>query len=224
MSAIVCADALTWINGLADESVELCLTDPPYNIGVAHWDKREDHAEWLLRHLIAVHPKLTSDGSLVFFAGLGRHGDHPIFRIVSGLERYYTFRNWITWKKRRAYGKKQDYLYVREEILWFSKGPNVRFNIPLLDEKRGYSGFNPKYPAKSEYKRVGNVWTDIPELMRPKRVCQKPLPLVERLVLTHSNAGDLVIDPFAGTGVTIEAALKHGRRANGCDADPQLFA
>lgn len=88
----------------------------------------------------------------------------------------------------------------------------VTFNIPLTNIERGYEGYNKKYPAKSKFKRVTNVWSDIPELMRPKRKAQKPVPLMERIIQTHSNPGDLVVDPFAGWGTTGIAALGLGRR------------
>ena len=134
------------------------------------------------------------------------------------------YRNLITWAKRRAYGKSHDYLFCREEIAWYSvskERTGVTFNIPLLSEKRGYAGFSKKYPAKSEFKRVSNVWGDIPELMRPKRVAQKPVELMRRLVKTHANKGDLVVDPFAGSGSTGIAALLEGCRFVGSDTDSE---
>jgi DNA modification methylase len=225
---IVPQTAEDFIPTLQDESVELVLTDPPYfEITKEGWDNQwkseADYVEWLGFILKDLQPKLTKTGSLVFFMGLGKHGVHPIFDLVQNLERsYYTFRNWITWKKRRAYGKSHDYLYCREEILWFSKSPErteVTFHIPLLDEKRGYAGFNENYPAKSEFKRVSNVWDDLPELMRPRRACEKPAAVLQRLIATHSNPGDLVVDVCAGTGTTEDAALKLVRRFVGCEPD-----
>lgn len=114
-----------------------------------------------------------------------------------------------------------DYLFCREEIAWYSMSPErtkVTFNIPLTNIKRGYAGWNPKYKAKSEYKRVSNVWTDIPELQRPERQAQKPIPLMNRLIETHSNMGDLVVDCFAGWGTTGVSALSLKRRFLGCEA------
>lgn len=226
------ADAL--LDQIPNGSVNLLLTDPPY-YGIVEdgWDNQwandREFADWLSGIFLRALPKLTSTGSLVFFGALGRHGSHPLFRIVTTLEEGgYTFRNWLTWRKRRAYGKSHDYLYVREEILWFSRSPDrtaVTFNKPYTEERRGYEGFNLKYPALSEFKRVGNVWTDIdpviddcPELMRPERSCQKPQRLMDRLVAAHSNEGDLVVDPFAGWGSTGVSAVSLGRRFLGCEA------
>ena len=219
---------------LPDGSVHLVLTDPPYN-GITddawdnQWSSDKDFADWLSAILLSLLPKITPTGSLVFFGGMGKHGSHPLFRVVTALEDGgYTFRNWVTWRKRRAYGKSHDYLYVREEILWFSKSPertDVTFNKPYTDQLRGYAGFDKDHPAHSEYKRVGNVWTDIdpvvddiPELFRPQRSCQKPEALMDRLVKTHSDEGNLVCDLFAGWGSTGISAVSLGRSFVGCEA------
>jgi len=220
-------DACAFIESLEDASVGLVLIDPPY-YGIVddswdnQWASEDDYVSWLSVMCYAARKKLTPTGSLLVFGGVGKHGSHPFFRVISELEKKFHFRNLITWKKRRAYGKKFNYLHCREEIVWYSKSSvesEVTFNIPYLTEKRGYAGFNKKYPAKSPYYRVSNVWADIGELMRPKRTAEKPIPLLERLILTHSNPNDLVVDFFAGTGSTGVAALKNGRRFLGCDMD-----
>lgn len=230
---IVLSNAEDFLDTFEEQSIDLLLFDPPYSgIIDAGWDNRwtgVEYARWF-RNWVIDHAldRIKPKGSIVFFGGVGYHGHHPFWDAVQGLEEYGSpyLRNIITWKKRRAYGKSHDYLFCREEIAWFSvaKGrKDVTFNIPYTDVKRGYAGFNKKYPAKSEYKRVSNVWDDIPELMRPERETQKPVPLMERLVLTHSNPRDLVVDPFCGLGTTGVASLKNGRRFLGCDADPSVI-
>jgi site-specific DNA-methyltransferase (adenine-specific) len=212
---------------LEDRSVNLLLTDPPY-MGIVEdswdnqWEAVDSYVDWMFHLLQAFKPKLTEDASVIFFGGVGKHGERPFFKLMEKIERdnLFTYRNLITWKKRRAYGKSHDYLFCREEIAWYSVSPErtkVTFNIPLLDIKRGYPGFSSKYPAKSEFKRVSNVWDDIPEIMRPQRNTQKPLPLMERLISTHSNPGDLIVDPFCGWGSTGLAAVKLGRRFQGSE-------
>lgn len=218
-----------FIRSLEKESVHLCVIDPPYfDIVDEGWDKQwkteEQYVRWLVGLVSSMYSKLTPTGSLLMFGAVGKHGSHPFFEIIKRLdaESGLTYRNLITWKKRRAYGKSHDYLFCREEIVWYSRSEErtgVTFNIPLLDVKRGYMGWNKDHPAKSEYKRVSNVWDDIPELMRPTRTAEKPVPLLERIVSTHSNPGDLVVDFFAGTGSTGVAAHLLGRRFRGCDID-----
>lgn len=225
---IVQAKAEEWAKTLEPESVDLLLTDPPYyEIVDETWDNQwsspKQYSNWLVNVINSFMPALKPHASVLIFQAVGKDGIHPIFDIVTGLEKFLCYRNWITWKKRRAYGKSHDYLFCREEILWFSVDCDrtaVSFNIPLSDVKRGYDGFNPKYKAKSEYKRISNVFDDIPELMRPERQCQKPLDLIDRFIKTHSNPGDLVIDPFVGRGTTGISALRLGRRFLGCDVNP----
>jgi site-specific DNA-methyltransferase (adenine-specific) len=234
MSYVLPCKAETFVPTLENESIHLVLTDPPfYGIVGDAWDNQwktpEEFSTWLVGIFAALLPKLTPTGSLVFFGGIGKHGEHPLFSVVTGLEKVgYTYRNWLTWKKRRAYGKEKDYLFLREEILWFSRSTErteVTFNKPYTGEKRGYQGWDHNHPALSEYKRVGNVWTNIdpvledcPELMRPKRSCQKPPELMDRLVTTHSNKGDLVVDPFSGWGSTGISSVSLGRKFQGCEA------
>lgn len=223
---VAAEDAQKWLSGRT-EKADLIVIDPPYyGIVSDDWDNQwtceDDYANWLVACLDRAFLSLNARGSLLMFAGLGRQGSHPIFNVLRQAERIWTFRNWITWQKRRAYGKSHDYLYCREEILWLSKSAErteVTFSIPLLAQKRGYDGWDKKHPAKSEFKRVSNVWTDIPELMRPERTAQKPVALLDRIIRTHSNEGDLVVDCFAGWGTTGVSALSNGRRFAGCEAD-----
>jgi DNA modification methylase len=217
---------------LADGSVNLLCIDPPFfGVVAEEWDNQwssvREFVEWFVGDILgAFRPKLHPRGSAVFFGGIGSHGKRPFFNVLDAIEATdsplnLTYRNIITWKKRRAYGKSHDYLFAREEIAWYSASPErteVTFNIPLLDEKRGYAGFSAKYPAKSEHKRASNVWDDIPELMRPERSCQKPLRLMDRIIQTHSNPGDLVVDCFAGWGSTGISAVQNDRDFMGCEA------
>jgi len=70
-----------------------------------------------------------------------------------------------------------------------------------------------KYPAKSEFLRRSNVWDDITEIMRGKtHINQKPLRLMEIPIETHTEPGEWVLDPFAGSGTTAFAARKLGRK------------
>lgn len=222
MTYIQHADARDFLNGLPAASVDLVLTDPPYyGIVKDSWDNQWETVDkfvlWLKYIFRDCQRVLKPTGTLLFFGGIGKQGQRPLLRLIQDLDSEWVYQNWITWGKRRAYGKKDDYLFTREEILWYTMSEEFTFNIPLLDVRRGYAGFNKKYPAKSEFKRVTNVWSDIPELMRPARYCQKPEPLLRRLIETHSNPGDMVIDMFSGYGTTGIVSLKLGRRFAGCE-------
>jgi len=105
------------------------------------------------------------------WGGYGKPGFRPFFEYAHRVESETDMKiaNLITWQKRRAYGVQHNYLSTREEFLYMVKGDIKRpavFNVPYLDTKRGYTGYNAKYPAKSEFYRRNNVWTDITEILR----------------------------------------------------------
>jgi DNA modification methylase len=103
-------DARFFLDRLPDASVDLLLTDPPY-FGIVEdswdnqWSSMAAFVDWLVGILEAARPKLKPTGSLVLFGGIGRHGQHPLFPIIERLEATYTYRNWITWGKRREIGR-----------------------------------------------------------------------------------------------------------------------
>lgn len=196
-------------------SVPLIVTDPPYGKILGHgWDRA-----WALGdyHRLAtlIERLLVPGGTAYVWGGIGTPHNRLFFSWLSDVEERtgLTLYNVITWRKRRAYGKSSDYLFTREECAMFVKGSKPRtFHIPLLEEKRGYAGYNPKYPAKSEFLRRTNVWTDVTELFRGKiHDAEKPSRLAEIMIETSSNPGDLVVDLFAGSGSTGVAAAKLGR-------------
>jgi site-specific DNA-methyltransferase (adenine-specific) len=220
-------DAFELLNLLKSASVDLFLFDPPfYKIVKEDWDNqwknKKEFVDWFLELIKKMEPLLSPNGSIIFFGGLGKHKEHAFWEVCIAIEEQTNlfYRNCITWKKRRAYGKTHDYLFTRQEIAWYSKSPErtkIIFNIPYSKDKREFKRSNAKYVPKSNMKRVTNVWTDITEIFYPERTAQKPLELMERLVFTHSNPGDLIIDPFVGWGTTGITAVKHGRNFIGSE-------
>jgi len=193
----------------------LIIADPPYgDIVKEKWDN------WGYKEYIelakVIEKALTKGGSAYVWGGIGKYKNRTFFKFLANVEEETNLhlRNVITWNKKRAYGKSDDYLFTREEVAWLVNGDNPEiFNIPLLDEKRGYAGYNAKYPAKSEYKRRTNVWTDITEVFSGKKhKCEKPEKLAEVMINTHTNPGDDVLDLFAGSGNTSVVASRLGRR------------
>ena len=192
----------------------LVICDPPYGeITREKWDVA-DYSRWM-KHCVQV---AATDATIAMWGGIGKPKDRPFLEFTSRVESEFPFtiKNMITWGKKRAYGVADNYLFTREECLILTRGKPT-FNIPLLTEadghgKRGYDGYNKKYPAKSEYKRRTNVWTDVTELLRGKiHPTQKPDRLYEILIETHSLPGDIIYDPCAGSGTTARAATKLGR-------------
>jgi site-specific DNA-methyltransferase (adenine-specific) len=162
------------------------------------------------------------------WGGIGKYKNRIFFEFLSRVEKEtnLVLRNVITWSKKRAYGKSNDYLFTREELAWLVNGEKpIIFNIPLLEDKRGYAGYNKKYPAKSEYKRRTNIWTDVTEIFRGKtHPTEKPSKLSEILIETHSNKNDYIMDIFAGSGSAAITAKKTGRKYIMIEKSPNYYA
>jgi DNA modification methylase len=200
----------------------LIVTDPPYgNILDEKWDKtklnEKQFASWMVDWTRQWCDVLADGGAFYVWGGIGKKNFRPFFQYMLDAEtETFQLANLITWKKKRAYGVPKNYIFTREEIAYFIKGRAERprkFSIPYLAEKRGYAGFNKKYPAKSEFYRRTNVWTEISEIFRGKEhPTQKPVRLAQIPIEIHTEPGEFVIDMFAGSGATAHAARSLDRK------------
>ncbi len=213
----------------------LIIADPPYgNIVNEAWDKvkisDELFSDWMIKWTRGLSNLcLLPGGAFYVWGGVGKPGFRPFLRYLSEVEQVGKFElaNLITWSKKRAYGVQNNYLWTREECAYFIQGDAKKprcFNIPLLDEKRGYAGYNAKYPAKSEFYRRTNVWTDINEIFKGKlHPTQKQQRVIEIPIEVHTHAGDWVVDPFAGAGTTAFACRKLERKFVVVESDTTYF-
>jgi site-specific DNA-methyltransferase (adenine-specific) len=190
----------------------LVICDPPYGIGLKNkeWDDVAAYENWFLHCEEVAAPSAT----ICMWGGVGKPGHRPFLEWVSGVEKKHP--DWegqfVTWKKRRAYGTATKYLFTREECFILIRGTPT-FNKPYLSKERGYAGFDKAHPALSKYLRRGLVWDDVTEMFKGKiHPAQKPTKLYEILVQTHSNEGDIVYDPCAGSGTTARACKAMNRR------------
>ncbi len=215
--------------------VGLIIADPPYgNIVHEKWDRVNESdelfASWMIKWTRGWAEKcLLPGGAFYVWGGIGKPGFRPFLRYLSEVEQegHFELANLITWSKKRGYGVQNNYLFTREECAYFVFGDAKKpryFNVPLLDIKRGYAGYNAKYPAKSEFYRRTNVWTDINEIFRGKlHPTQKQQRLHEVMIEVHTMPGEYVIDPFAGAGTTAFACRKLGRKFVIIESDESYF-
>jgi DNA modification methylase len=135
----------------------------------------------------------------------------------------FIVQDWITQRNTRGRGTKKGYMSAREELLFLTKTKDFTFNTAYTQEKsnRKDLGFDGK-PRKNEFKRCSNVWCDIAEASQSSRErfklddgssfpTVKAQKLCDRIIKTHSNEGDLVYIPFAGSGSEIVSCINNNR-------------
>ena len=230
------AGTILQICQLLSAAVPLIIADPPYgNVVDEKWDRYggsdESFARWMLEWTSRwTHHALAPAGAFYVWGGIGKPGFRPFMKYVPLVEETTDLQlaNLITWSKKRGYGVQNNYLFTREECAYFIKGDPKKprtFNVRFLDAKRGYAGFDPDHPAKSEYYRRTNIWADITEIFRGKvHPTQKQQRLHEVMIEVHTSPGEWVVDPFAGCGTTALAARKLDRKFVVVESDPKIFA
>jgi adenine-specific DNA-methyltransferase len=223
------------------QSAQLIVTSPPYNIG-KKYEKRVALSDYLRREEEVINlsiDRLRPGGSICW--QIGNHVDegevfpldillYPIF-----VKRGLRLRNRIIWHFEHGLHCSQRFSGRHETILWFTKSDHTgkyTFNLDPVRVPQKYPGKKHfKGPKKGEYsanplgKNPGDVWI-IPNVKHnhPEKTahpCQFPIELVERLVLSMTNKGDLVIDPYMGSGSALVGALLHGRRSAGADTSSE---
>ena len=239
-------DRMKLLKKLKDNSVQLIITSPPYNIGKSY-EKRTPLKEYLneqRRTLVECRRILKNKGSLCWQVGNYVFGkseiiplDIKIFDICNKLG--LKLRNRIVWHYEHGLHANSRFSGRYETIMWFTKSDNYYFNLDAVGEKynnkRAKVRIPQKYPGKVAYrgknkgkysgningKNPSDVWIfpNVKSMHREKTIhpCQFPIELAERLVLSMSRKNDLVVDPYAGVGTTLIAALKNKRRAAGSE-------
>ena len=234
-----CEDNLSFMSRITDSSVNLIVTSPPYNIGKSYERKTnlDEYVATQERVIRQCHRILSPTGSLCW--QVGNHVDNgeilPLDTVLYPVCKALGFklRNRIIWTFGHGLHCSHRFSGRYETILWFTKSDNYIFN---LDPVRVPS----KYPNKKYFKGpnrgllsgnpLGKNPTDVWEIPNVKsnhvektvHPCQFPVELVERLVLSLTNEGELVFDPYMGVGSSLIAAAKHGRVGLGCDVVPEF--
>jgi site-specific DNA-methyltransferase (adenine-specific) len=241
---LFCGDSLVWLKQLETGTVDLLFADPPYNINKADWDNFESHeeyVEWSRRWLEEAARVLKKTGTL-YVCGFSE----VLADVKVAAMPFFKGCRWIIWHYKNKANLGGDWGRSHESIVHFRKSANFTFNI---DEIRiPYGAHTLRYPSHpqaetSNFGRNGNGesrenWTPHPRGAKPKDVLdipttcngmgektphptQKPEELLRKLVLASSNPGELVADPFSGSGTTLVVAEQLGRKWCGCDSEPR---
>lgn len=220
---------------LAD--VDLIIADPPYGgILSDDWDKLQDYKSFTNKWLDHVKPWLKPTASIYVWCSIGPKST-SLLDIATKLKSDYIFQDMVVWSKQRGRGNRQGWLFTREEILWATiQEKGYKWNKAYSTHKYEDCWIKRLKREANPYKRATNVWTDIDEptieavknsgSKGPRKVwhtAQKPIDAIKRIILAHTNEGDLVVDPFAGSGTTAIACQNLKRRCIVIEKDPQIF-
>lgn len=227
-------DFLIGVQSIPDESIDLVIADPPYGLGKNYGNNSDmksadEIVKWTITWVDLVVPKIKRTGSLYIFA-TWRHSPE----IFSLMKKRMTMVNEIIWDRRvpSMGGSTRRFSSVHDTIGYFATTRDYYFDVdavripydPETKKARSRSifegtkwleiGYNPK-----------DVWS-ISRLHRLHREreqhpTQKPLEIIERMIKASSPKGGIVLDPFVGSGTTIEACLRNNRFCIAFELNPE---
>lgn len=229
-----CGDCAGWLGKAASGAVHLSFLDPPFNQGKEYrkFDDKQDDADYWrwMTDILARTRRATAPGGWTYFMQREKNAE---FVLRALRESGWSFKNLIVWKKKTSAvpcSKKYGLNYQIIAAATNGDSPRVfhrlRISPPLPP---GYKH------ARENGMYLTDVWDDIRELtagyfagteaIRTEEgerfhKQQAPLALLARIILSSSRPGDVVLDPFAGTGTTLVAASLLGRKSIGVEIDP----
>ncbi|WP_035990760.1 DNA-methyltransferase [Leptolyngbya sp. KIOST-1] len=237
LNQTICQDVLEALRHLPPNFVDLLIVDPPYNLTKTFNGQtfrqcdRPTYTAWLERWITQLKPALKPSASAYFCADWATSTVlYPV------LEKHFTVRNRITWEREKGRGAQANWKNASEDIWFCTVSETYTFNVEAVKLKRqvlapyrtlagqpkdwddtGAKNYRLTHPS--------NLWTDITVpfwsmVENTDHPTQKPEKLVAKLLLASSNPGDVVLDPFLGSGTTAVVAKKLGRQYLGIEQDP----
>lgn len=223
----ICGDAIEELKKIPSKSVQLIATDPPYNLNKDYGNNQdklefEEYLEFSRQWLKEANRILTDDGTIYVFMGM-RYISY-IYQILEQELGLY-FNSWITWFYTQGIGKTKGFSPRHDDILMFTKHPKkFVFNLDAIRvPQKFYRSVNNMRGANP-----GNVWEfshmHYCNRNRKKHPTQKPEGLFERMILASSNEGDMVVDPFVGSGTMLRVCQQTKRKGIGIDINPEYIS
>ena len=240
LNSTVLGDAYLALSKVKDKSVDLLIVDPPYNLDKNFhgngFKKRglTEYAEYTEKWIEAVKPKLKDSASVYVCC------DWKSSLVIGYLiDKHFNLRNRITWQREKGRGAKSNWKNSMEDIFFATVGEEYTFNLDAVKQRKKVlapykeNGMPKDWEetdgGKFRYTCPSNFWDDIavPYWSMAENTAhptQKPEKLIAKLILASSNVGDLVLDPFAGSGTTGVVAKKLGRNYINIEQNPLYCA
>lgn len=223
-------DCLSFLRRLPGNSVDLVVVDPPYfRISPEKWDNQWDTEEQYLRWCWDWTTELAralKPGGCLYVWGTTKTDTFLRYKLYTlNAMRDLVYQSWVIWSYDWGGRTKKNFARKHEDLLMYSKGQEFTFNADAVRIPYKMSS-NIRERAKNN--PLGKIPTDVWEKNNHTtsreyvnwHSTQKPLELLKRIILTHTEPGQVVLDCFSGSGSTAIAARECGREFVGCELDP----
>lgn len=231
-------------NKVEDETIDLAIVDPPYNINQESWDSfdsEEEYWNFTFKWLDKLILKMKKNGSLYLFNNAYNSAIILNYLVKKGL----VFQNWIIWHKKDGFSTtKKKFVNNQETILFFTINKDYYFNPEIIRvpyesklriehaRKKGILKNGKRWYPNKNGKLCSDVWDFASarhfnkingKLQKYFHPTSKPEKMIERIILASSQENNLVLDLFSGSGTTSYVAKKNKRNFIGCENDNSYF-
>ena len=226
-------DFLHGVSHIDNNSVDLVIADPPYGLGkdfgnLSDKMQPDEFLEWTESWLVAILPKLKDTGSLYIFTTWRFSPE-----IFSFMKTKMVMINEIIWDRKvpSMGGSTRRFSSVHDTIGFFAKSKNYYFDLDAVRVP-----YDPETKrARTRSKFIGQKWLEngynpkdvwsVSRLHRQHKEredhpTQKPLEIIERMIKSSCPKDGIVLDPFAGSGTTVEACLMNNRNCVAFEINP----
>lgn len=236
VDCVYCGDCVKGMSLLPDEVIDLIFADPPYNLGKNFGNNQmqfsdQEYKEWNDQWIREAVRLLKPNGSIYICSDWRYSG-----MIQAILDKYVIVKNRITWRREKGRGSKRNWKNNMEDIWFAVRSENYVFNVEEVKiKKEVLAPYRENGKPKDWFEENGeryrytypaNIWLDtvVPFWSMPENTphpTQKPEMIVERVMTASSNPGDVVLDPFMGSGTTAVVAKQLGRHFIGFETNKE---
>ncbi len=240
VNCTVLGDCFLILSKIKDKSIDLLIVDPPYNLDKNFhgndFKKRnlQDYADYTEKWINAVKVKLKDTASIYVCC------DWKSALVIGPIiDKHFILRNRITWQREKGRGAKANWKNSMEDVFFATVSDTYTFNLDAVKIKRKVLAPYKKDGKPKDWEQTengnfrltcpSNFWDDIavPYWSMPENTAhptQKPEKLIAKFILASSKEGDLVLDPFAGSGTTGVVAKKLMRNYVNVEQNPLYCA
>ena len=234
IQAFFIEDAIKFLERVPDNSIQLILIDPPYNLDLDTWDTFENYLQWAKQWLNEIYRILSTTGNCVIFGGFQyqdlKKGDLLEILHYTRHNTDLRFTNLVIWYYKNGMSAHRFFANRHEEAVWLTKTKKYYFDLDSV--RTQYTPEQKKLALKDKRlipkniekgKNPTNVWEigrlNGNSMERVGHPTQKPIEIIRRFVKSLSYEGSVVLDFFAGSGTTARACIEENRHSIMVDSD-----